>query len=167
MVFYLKLKITGDTFLVATRVCAFVKYRAVRKIRKIMLNRVLLLRPIKQLQPRLTLAYLGAVYLRSRTAQRVRSREFCSKDAGGFWNTPSKHYPSPSQWKCICEGKFEANEWDASRVDDKYGLSFFERACRFPRRIKALVHLDRCFSTWKFLHLKAFELEEKQNKKDT
>lgn len=33
------------------------------KARKIMMNRVLLLRPIKQLQPRLTLVYLGTVYL--------------------------------------------------------------------------------------------------------
>lgn len=37
--------------------------RYVHKSHKIMMNRVLLLRSIKQLQPRLTLAYLGTVYL--------------------------------------------------------------------------------------------------------
>jgi len=103
-----KLEDYRDTFLVTTRVCAFVEYHAVRKTRKIMLNRVLLLRPIKQLQPRLTLTYLGAVYLRKRRnmCDRASFALRMSVDFEIFRVNITRHRHSEN----ICKGKFEVNE---------------------------------------------------------
>lgn len=69
---------------------AFVEFRTVRKAHEIMMNRaLLLLRPIKQLQPRLhfRLPWNGL------PLKRARSRQVSRVKDAGFWNTRKRTSP--------------------------------------------------------------------------
>lgn len=108
------------------------------KARKIMMNRVLLLRPIKQLQPRLTLAYLGTVYL-------WNARQSCKfrVKVAGFWNTPS----APSVIVAVeiftkASSRLKKNEWCGVLMINA-AFHFSNEACRAYWN---LVHLRQRFS---------------------